>query len=782
MIRGRWLGRWLWLAAGLAALGGLAWAQGPKSSPARGPAANETDAADLPGQNAAKKATKKLEDLPPVAAQDPAVDAVLATKPATPSELIRAGKALADLRRPDLAREHFRRALAAGLDPKSLAALADEFGSATFSAIALRRDLAPEGKQLADAVLGAKLQELQDPQRVEKLVQDLADPSPEVRALAVVGLQDAGYAAVGPLLAALSDPGRPAAQAGARAALAAMGSAVQGPLTAALDASDPKLVVEAIQLLAASRAVWPSYFLLRPCCDEKAHPDVRAAAQAAARCIWRRVPNREEASRLLAGLALRCAHREEPLEADESGQVLLWHWDEAKKQVLSRVCGQEEAARWFAARFARDAHAVLPDRTDLLWLHLATMLEQSAREAGRDQPLAMTGDSPLGKLAAMGEDAVEQVLVFAMEHGQTAAAAAAARLLGTMPGFERLLTRAARPCPLVLAARHPDRRLRFAAVEAIMHAKPRGPYPGASYVSEAIQFMAASHGVKRVLVASPRREESMRLAGLLARLGYQTEIAATGREIIRKALDSPDYEIVLIDAIVSYPTVNEVLQSLRRDGRTSLLPVGVLAAAGDLERASHLVRHDTRSEAFSRPHDFPTVKRQIERLVALGGDLLSAEERKRQAGMALDWLAAGVRSPNGWVDGWRVEPTMVAALGTPGLTAKACAALGNLGTPRAQEALVDLASRKTTPLADRKAALDAFRTAVEQRGILLTTAKIQLQYDRYNQSADEDPATQAVLGGILDCLEAPTRPLNQASNGMESTVPRMTQGDEQPKS
>ncbi len=783
MARFRCLGRWLWVAAGVAVLGGLSWAQAPKSGPSRTLSAAEADTAETPAKSDAKKATKKKQDeLPPIAPADPAVDVILATNPTTPSELIRAGKALADLRRADLAKQYFRRVLAANLDAQSLAALADEFDSATFAAMALRHDLDPEGKQLADAVLGAKSRQLQDPKRLEGLIQQLADPSPKARALAIAGLQDAGIAAVGPLLAVLGDSQRAAEHAGARTALAALGSIALGPLTAALDASDPRLVVEAIHLLGRAQAVRPGYFLLRPCFDEKTTPEVRTAARAAAQRLWRRVPEREEAAEFLAGLALRYAERKERFESDASGQVLVWSWDGAKRQAVSRAYKEEEAARWFAARLARDAYVILPDRRELLWLHLTTMLEQAAHEAGLDAAMASGPDSPLGKLAAMDEEAVEQVLVFAMQHGQSAAATAAAHILGAMPGVERLLTRAAQPCPLVMATRHEDRRLRFAAVEAVMRCQPRGPFPGASYVSEAIRFMAASRGAKRVLVGSPRREESMRLAGLLVQLGYETEIAATGRETLQKALDSPDYEIVLLDAILHYPTVDEVLQALRRDGRTALLPVGVLAAAGDLERARHMARDDPRAEAFSRPHDFPALQWQIERLVALGGDLLTPSARKRQASAALDWLAQGIPSSGGWMDAWRVESTVVRALDTPGLTPKACVVLGNLGTPRAQQALVDLASRKTVPLDDRRAALDAFRFAVERRGILLTTTKIQLQYDRYNQSAGEDRATQAILSQILDCLEAPTSPLKQSGAGVEMTSPPTAHGSELPES
>jgi HEAT repeat protein len=167
--------------------------------------------------------------------------------------------------------------------------------------------------------------------------------------------------------------------------------------------------------------------------------------------------------------------------------------------------------------------------------------------------------------------------------------------------------------------------------------------------------------------------------------------------------------------------------------------------------------------------------------MTLSGDTVSAAERTRQAALALDWLAQLTRpDAEGLYDLSRVGEPVFAALGVPGLSGKACAVLGNLGTPEAQEALIDLASRKTSPLAERKAALEAFRTAVQRRGLSLTTAKIQLQYDRYNQSAKDDSATQAVLGKILDCIEAPTKPQKQARRRTEGDVPHMARGGQKP--
>lgn len=758
----------------VAALASLAWAQAPKGNAASGKSAGKPAALDEEPRAEERKKPAAVEELVPVALPDPAVDAILQTKPSTAVELARAAKALADLNRPDLARQYLKKLIEANLDSKALSALSDEFGPAMFANLGSRRELAPEGKQVADAVLDAKIHQLQDPQRVAGLIQRLGDPSPEIRGQAVVGLQGAGAAAVGPLLSVLADPQRAAEHASVRAALVAVGPEAVGPLMGMLDASDPKIVAEAIAAIANLRAITPSYFVLRACCDEKGNAEVRTAARAAAKRIWKCVPSRQEAASLLADLSRRYAKRVEPLPEAPSGRVVIWSWDDAKKQAVAKSYQPDAAARHVAARLARDAYAVVPESREMLLLHLTTMLQEAAYDHGLDHPLTADKDSPAGKVQALGPDTLEDVLRFAMQEGQIAAATASARLLGQSVGAEALLRRAAQPCPLVVAVRHPDQRLRLAAVEAVMRLRPREPYAGASNVGEAVAFLAASHGTRRVLVGSPRTDEARRLAGLLAKLGYVTDSAATGRDLLRKALQSPDYELILVEAIVSCPTVDELVQSLRRDGRTAQVPVGVLAAAGDLDRAKHMVRRDAKSEAFPRPHDVATLRLQIDDLVARAGDRANAAERRLHAAMALDWLIQLSAEPQCLYDLSRDEGVLLAALAVPGLTAKACAALGNLGTPGAQQALVDLASGKASPLADRKAAVEGFRTAVQRRGLLLTIPKIQLQYDRYNQSAREDRKTQAVLGMILDCIEAPAKLQKQlAGSRTEDETPQV---------
>ena len=100
-----------------------------------------------------------------------------------------------------------------------------------------------------------------------------------------------------------------------------------------------------------------------------------------------------------------------------------------------------------------------------------------------------------------------------------------------------------------------------------------------------------------------------------------------------------------------------------------------------------------------------------------------------------------------------MQKYVIAALYNPKLAAKAVGVLADINSAESQQALVEVASRFTLPLALRQAAAKAFRQNTQQHGILLTTEEIRRQYQRYNESEKLDAPTQHVLGLILDCLE-----------------------------
>ncbi len=739
-------------------------AEEPKPKPAKPPKA------------AAEKQPAK--EAPP---EDPAVAAILETKPATPAECIRAAKILADLGRADLAKGFLKKALDANLDPKQLADLAEQLGAKTFLDMAGQAALQPEAKRLADAVTAALSAKLQDPERIAGLIRQLQDPSEDKRFRAMAGLQEAGSATIGPLLAVLADPARAAEAANVRAVLAEMGRTARGPLAAVVEGAGPKLAVEAIRVLGAMKDQSAAYCLLRPRFAERSDAAVRATAELEIQRLTGSLPTRAKAVRLLSDAARAYSDRRQPVEGVVDGKVALWRWDESRRQCVPRNVTPAEAARTLAAGWASDAYAIAPDDPQVRLLYLATLFEAAAYRKGLDRPWDEKNPA-LAEAKQFGAATLEAELEYAMAQGHPVAAAAAARLLGeigtagellgqnsvvndsrglTAPGEKtyNLDTVRGLLAPgyggLIAAVQSPDRRLRMAAAEAIVRLQPARPFAGSSYMLDALGFFAASHGVRGALVACPNLEEARNLAGRLAAAGYQVRTCRSGKELLSQAARSPDYELALIDVTVDRPTAGTLLQQLRHDPRTASLRVGLIARAGYFELAGHLAQSDPLARAFARPQDDQAFRWQLDQLASIDPqEFVGFELRQRQAARALDLLAELSRSSDKLYDLRRVQDSVIAALGDPRIAAKAVGVLANLNSAEAQRALADLAGRLTQPLALRQAAAAAFRQNVQDHGVLLTTEEIHQQYQRYNQSEKQDRATQHVLGLILDCLEA----------------------------
>ena len=131
------------------------------------------------------------------------MQAILETKPSTPSECCRAAKVLAELHRPDLAKTFLQKVLDAKPDAGQLADLAKEFGS-LFLDLASQPELCPPARQLADADHRGQQPAASNPKRLAGLLEKIHNPSDEVRAEAIAGLKDARGAGMAALVAALT--------------------------------------------------------------------------------------------------------------------------------------------------------------------------------------------------------------------------------------------------------------------------------------------------------------------------------------------------------------------------------------------------------------------------------------------------------------------------------------------------------------------------------------------------------------------------------------------------
>ncbi len=407
-----------------------------------------------------------------------------------------------------------------------------------------------------------------------------------------------------------------------------------------------------------------------------------------------------------------------------------------------------------ATRLARELYRLDPQQPERRRLYLTALLQGAKVRGGLDKPLAKGTGTAYSIAAYFGPSVVEDLLVHAMTDGDYGAAAAAAQILGDVGSPAMLVRGGGAQSPLVLAAQSPDRRLRFAAVGAIMLLNPTQPFAGSSQVTDALGYFAASYGTARILIIHPLIEEAQKLAGLAAGLGYEADVATNGRRGFELAVHSPDYELALVHSRIERPSIDEFMTQLRRDRRTNLLPVGLIAPLEELERIENFARSVPRTEVFLQPQNDDEMKLFVGEVLARSKRWhVPAEERLAEAAAAVDWLTQLADRPQKAFDVRREEPAIVQALASPPLTPKAASLLGRLGTANAQHNLVDLADLETQPLATRQAAAAAFATSTARYGLLLTTGEILHQYELYNANAGRDADTHAVLSTILDAIE-----------------------------
>ncbi|MEX2185726.1 MAG: hypothetical protein WD875_02985 [Pirellulales bacterium] len=683
---------------------------------------------------------------------DPAVQAVVDSKPTAPIELFRAVYLLIELRRPDAADPFVKRFLASNPTPRDLAAILREHGSARLWRIARVEALGADGRKMIDTVLDGARAYAHDPQRLAELIELLNHPAAEVRRAAIYDLSAAEGDAVALLIAALADENRKDHHAGIRDALVAMGRISIPPLSAAVVADDDAVAVAAIESLGRIRDRTATVYLLGLAVGDDASR--RKAAIDALAAIVGRTPSGEEVKSILAAEAKSHLARSVRLPTHGEDRVTLWQWDSAKREVVPHEYQHDDALAVVAARLAGELAAAEPSNEAYRRLDLLASLEMTKLTAGLDAPLAEMPKADAATLNAVLADALAQ-------HRVAAAVGAAQALAKTGDGA--LLRRGdGRPAALVQAVRDADRRVRFAALAAIMEIAPDGPYVGSSSVVEALCYFAASDGRSRALVVDPRGYRAQTLAAFTEAIGFEGDAAVVGRGGRVMLNQSADYEFVLVDLGVDSPIVYDLLGQLRRDPRTARLPIGVMAGDGQLARAKRLAAAFARTIAFPQATDVETIEKQAGHLLALRGRLaVGGEVRQRQAELALAWLANLSGKSQAVYDLSRCENVLLDALQSQNHCAAAAEALANLGTHSAQRALVDLASQGSRPIMMRQAAEVAFAKSVPLRGIQLTSDEIVQQYDRYNASRDLNEATQKVLGSILDTIEAPREAARQ---------------------
>ena len=498
---------------------------------------------------------------------------------------------------------------------------------------------------------------------------------------------------------------------------------------------------------------------MRPFLATDSPAAVREAAGDALVKLVRTRPSLGEAVELLAREARGYFDHQRVLRADVGDMVTIWNWEPAGRRLVSTAYPPPRAMSFVALRLASDLYDLAPNSLDARRLYLLSLLESSVYRVGLDKPLPSGPGSTVERAAHFGIDALDDALSQALATDHPRAAQAAAQILGEI-GDKRLLTRdGAKRCPLVEALLNPDRRVRLSAAYAIMRFKPIEAFAGSNFLTETAAYFATGMGRQRVAIGFPTTHFVGQIAGLAGSAGWEPATALEGHDLMIAAAESADTELVLVSGRIQRPIAFDLVQQMRQDPRTAALRDRRHGRAGRPLPTGTTVRgHSSRLHFAARPEQPAEMQAALRTATQLSGDsLIPVALRQGEAATALDWLADLATLPQ-LFDVRRFEDVAERVkLYVPKRQRllHAVAMLARLGTHTSQRSLLNLASRQQQPLDVRQLAAAGFAQSVARFGVRLAPSEILEQYDRYNQSASLDKATQQLLGSILDTIEGP---------------------------
>lgn len=708
---------------------------------------------------AAPKAPPGKNQPAPVPVGSPAAQAIVGNNPTTTIELLRAIDTLGLLGEPAVAVPLVNKLAAIKPNDADLTAAVDALGSSVFFRLRQLQGVPPAMAQLASRALQITSKASRDPAKLKAAVAGLLKAQTNTeQAAALVPLLTAGEDGVAWAIHGLLTPNLPlAGRSRLEYIVRESRSAAIDPLIAAVANERGEAAYPLQALLAELGGETAGVWLFAPAFAEPQNKLLQELVES----LYQQLPSREVAAQTLRKLAKSYLDGDRRFLKTADDRVKVWQWDAAAKLPVAQIVAAPQAQARRAALLASQMLSIDSDSPASRELWLQAQLRLRAWETGLHQD-AIWSEADLAKLRVWGSGSVEQVLSRSLAEQDAVSATAALQLLRQLGPGASLTT--AKPSPVVEALRYPNRRVQYAAAQTLMAWNPREPFNGAGHFTETLRHLAGSQGLRQAIVGFPNREIATRIAGYFGTVGIEGLPAWTGQTTVRLAQQSPDAEVILLSSRINFEPLSITIQELRRDPRTSHLPIVILTEdAGEEPRLGAQFERDPLITVFTRPFEPSSIKFILDQVVrganskGYSSTFLSANERRQQGLFALASMGKLMEMNPKLYEFSQQVPQLVAALEDPGLCEAAAAALARIGNHAAQTTLVEMASRPEVSIGQRTIAATMLAEAVRLHGIQLTRGQVAQQYTRYNASATAKPETQKVLGQVLDALELPTK-------------------------
>ncbi|MFQ5733955.1 MAG: hypothetical protein ACE5KM_18615 [Planctomycetaceae bacterium] len=689
----------------------------------------------------------------PKAKEEPSL---LLTEPKTPDEMFKAAVLMYRLARPNLARKYLKQLMDSKPSDKTLLQLRDKYGPADFLRLALAKDLQPLSRQLLDRVNAAFRARGADPKYISGLLDKLEGTDAE-RFVAITTLRNTGPIVLPRIFERIATSADAKRILALQEALVDFGKPAIPALIGALESNSVRVRTVALSTLGAvgskSEAphLWPFAF------NRNVHPAVRMTSREALGKLFGVKPAQVAATapgsvaRELATIAKQHFRGEHVWKPGADKKVELWTWQAGPgpPTLSTRRVTPRFASLYFGARFARQALELTPTNRDVQSLYVALSLAAAADPTWK-KPLPTGKGTAYNAALAAGSQVVNAALDLALKHGDANAA------IGALVVLRQLATKndlaKGKRSPIVAAMRYPDIRVQFTAATTVLNVDPDAGFSGITRVVDVLARSLSDSGSPTSLVVNTNLQRASSLAGLLSEMGYDPQVARTGRDSYKIATRRADIELILLQLNTIRWPLSQTLANLRADGRTKGIPIIIY---GPPELEHRVQRHLKRYSRVAYIVDSTTSENlaiQVKPFLATIKTVpLSPQQRAEQRSAAAFWLAHIADGKRSRIYDLRpAEPSLTAAANDPRLASDAVTALAAIPTKGAQQTFHRVL---TTPNADikvRRLAASLLATHIQQFGLLLTNKQVTDVKNLHAAATDAELTTAlaAVLGTL----------------------------------
>lgn len=688
---------------------------------------------------------------PPVWAQAPGPE-LFAKDPETPTELWEAIDYLTRTGQPKQAVPYLEKFSKLEVDDETLVNLRDQYGPGSFLRLADNPATKPYAEPLTKKLTEASLRRASDPERIQKYIPALTQSNHE-QDYAVSRLRESGPYAVPPLVEAIkAEPVTSANRALLIRNAGRLDTASVPAWIAVLESSDPNLAADAAAILGTigDRRALP--FLTYPAAAPNVPLNVRTAAdQAIVRMTGRSVSDQSRTpAQVLIDAANGYARRQFDMPAET---VLVWTWDDAKQAPIPVGAKASDVDAIFGLRLARQALSLDPTSRVAKAALVGLSLQRSIDRVGFTN-FPEKDQATFAMALAAGPDVLTDVLRAAIADGRTDVAAVAATALGKTTD-PNLLVGTGRPHPLADALATPGRRLQFAAAKALVELAPTAPFPGSSRVVPTLARFVMNQGTPRAVVIDGNPTRGAIAAGILRQLGYDSTLETAGDKGFVAATESADVELILVshDLPRTPWSLTDVLTNLGGDARTSGLPLYVYGPSKLDSTRPELLRNFPGAKYLIYADSRELFERQLGEAKSKQTD----EERSARAKEAAELLALIASRPAGpfAADLASIEPSLAAALGTPGVDASISSALADVPNPRAQQSLADAVLDASRDETFRRQSAEKLGRSIQRFGPMLSGDQ-EVKLVKAFQT-EEDPELKTALAAVVGVLHRDAR-------------------------